>query len=206
MALSSARRSARRLALLVAVASLSTSLWLTAAGPTFACSCVEPQPMAAYQTADNAIFSGTTGPSDARGVPVRVAAWFWGKGSGPIVYLSASSFGNTSSCGTALPPAGTEWIWVTYLPEGGGDPGTGLCSPSGQLGTPEGDALLADATATFGGVAPPGAGATDPPAAPQSPTVPTDAGGAILLATVGLGVVVLLGAVVFARRRPRAGA
>ena len=206
MAVLSAPRSVSRLALLVAVASLSAALWLTAAGPTFACSCVQPGPIGTYKTVDNAIFSGTAGPSDARGVPVRVAQWFWGAGSAPIVYLSASSFGDGASCGTNKPTAGTDWIWVTWLPEGGGDPSSGLCNPHAQLGTPEGDALLADATTTFGGVAPPGTSETDPPGnAPEPPPDSSGAAGPILLATVGLGVVVLLGAVVVARRRSRSG-
>ncbi len=206
MAARTATRSARRLALLVAVASLSAALWLTAAGPTFACSCAQPGPIGTYKTADNAIFAGTTGPSDARGVPVRVAQWFWGAGAAPIVYLSASSFGDGASCGTNVPAAGTDWIWVTWLPEGGGDPSTGLCNPQAQLGTPEGDALLADATAAFGGVAPPGTTETDPPEnTPVTPPAASpDAAGPILIATLGLGIVVLLGAVLLARRRSRA--
>jgi len=195
---------ARRLASLLALAFLSTALWLAAAGPTFACSCVQPGPMAEYATADHAIFSGTVGPSDARGVPVRVAQWFSGKGAAPLVYLSAQSFTGEASCGTSLPPAGTIWIWVTFLPEHGGDPVTGLCNPHGQLGTPEGDALLADATATYGGIAPPGAAATDPPeAAPGSPAVPAEAGVPILLGTVGLAFALMFGVVLLARRRVR---
>jgi hypothetical protein len=162
--------------------------------------------MAAYGTAQNAVFSGTAGPGDARGVPVRVGRWFSGPGAAAIVYLSAASFGDGSSCGTNAPPAGTEWIWVTYIPEGAGDLQSGLCSPHAQLGTPEGDAMLADATTTFGGVIPPGAEPTQPPEAAPPAVVPPEAGVPIVLATVGLGVVVLLGAVFVARRRPRAGA
>jgi hypothetical protein len=204
MAARSATRSARRLALLASTALLSTAMWLTAAGPTFACSCVGSQPMATYATAEYAVFSGTTGPSDARGVPVRVAQWFSGPGPAPIVWLAASSFGDGASCGTSKPAAGTEWIWVTWLPEDGGDPATGLCNPHGELGTPEGDALLADATTTFGGVAPPGTTATDPPAtAPEPPNVSPDAAFPILVGTLGLGLVVLLGVVVVAGRRTR---
>ena len=157
--------------------------------------------MAAYATADNAVFSGTAGPSDARGVPVRVGQWFSGPGAAAIVYLSAASFSGESSCGTGAPAAGTEWIWVTFVGERG-DLMTGLCNPHGQLGTPEGDALLADATKTFGGIAPPGATATDPPEdAPETPRVGSELGGAIVLGTVGLAGALLLGVVLFARRR-----
>jgi hypothetical protein len=201
-----AQRLARRLALLASIASFSTTLWLTAAGPMLACSCVQPQPMAAYGTAEHAIFSGTAGPSDARGVPVRVTTWFSGPGAAPIVYLAAQSFGDGASCGTTVPSAGSASIWVTFLPKDGGDPVTSLCSPHGILGTPEGDALLADATAAFGGGAPPETIATNPPeAAPQAQIVPAESGAPILLATVGLGIAVLLGTVAFAHRRTRPG-
>jgi hypothetical protein len=193
---------ARRLTFLLSIAFLSTALWLTAAAPTFACSCVQPEPMAAYGTADHAIFAGTAGPSDARGVPVRVATWFYGRDAAPIVYLSAQSFSDSSSCGTSVPPAGSAWIWVTFLPEGGGDPITGLCSPQGQLDTPEGDALLKDATATYGGTAPLGSTATDPPGA-APPDIPAEAGVPILVGTVGLGLALLVGVVLIARRRVR---
>jgi hypothetical protein len=206
MAPTRAHRYTRRLASLVSIAFLSSLLWLTAAAPTFACSCVQPEPMAAYATPDNAVFSGTTGPSDARGVPVRVAQWFSGPGAAAIVYLSAASFGGESSCGTSAPAAGTEWIWVTFVGERG-DLMTGLCNPHGLLGTPEGDALLADATKTFGGVSPPGVTATDPPETPaETPPVPPELGGAIVLGTVGLAGAVLLGVVLFARRRTGTGA
>ena len=216
MSAQAAHRSARRVLLLASMAFLLTAPWLTAARPTFACSCVQPQPMAAYGTGDYAVFSGTTGPSDARGVPVRVAQWFSGPGPAAIVYLAASSFGNSAACGTQLPPAGTDWIWVASI-QAGSDPVTGLCNPHGQIGTPEGDALVADAVSAFGGAAvtdppavatqSPAASATDPPAAPApTPATPADPGMAILLATVGLGLVVLLGAVVVARRRSGEGA
>lgn len=201
------RQYRRRAASLLSIAFLSSALWLAAAAPTFACSCVEAQPMGAYATAEHAVFSGTAGPRDVRGVPVRVATWFSGGGAAPIVYLSAQSFTGEASCGTSVPPAGTDWIWVAYVPEGGGsDPVTGLCNPHGQLGSPEGDALLADATATFGGIAPPGAAATDPPErTPGSPDVPAEAGLPILLGTVGLALALLVGVVLLAQRvRPEA--
>ena len=203
---------ARRLASLLSVSFLATALWLTAAGPTFACSCMAPQPMAFYATEDAAVFSGTTGPKDNRGVPVRVATWFSGEGAAPIVYLSSNSFGDGAGCGTNVPPAGMDMIWVTYLPEEGGDPVSGLCSPHAQLGTPEGDAMLKDALATFGGVVPhggtptdpPGAPATDPPASsPERPAVAPEDGVPILLGTVGLALALLFGVVLLARRQAR---
>lgn len=191
----------RRLRLIAAMTVATTGLWLTAAGPTVACSCVEPRPIGEYATVEHAVFSGVAGPLDARGVPVRVDTWFHGPDPSPVLYLGASSFGDSAGCGTNTPPAGTAWIWVAFLAGGGADPSTNICTPSGQLGTPEGDALLAEAKAAFGGVAPPGT-SNDPPESVPPPSVPADAGGLILAGTLGLGVVVLVGAGLLARRRP----
>ena len=195
------RRTVRRVGLLTTLPLLTTAVWLLAAGPTFACSCAMPGPMQEYATADNAIFSGTAGLKDARGVPVEVETWFAGSGAAPIVYLAASSFGDGSSCGTNAPTPGTRWIWVTWLGEGQGDPVTGLCSPHGQLGTPEGDAMLADAARTFGGT--PFAVATDPPEPAPAPLVPEGSEPAIVVGTIGLGLAIFGGAVLLARRRSR---
>ena len=102
----------RRIALLTALPVLTSAVWLLAAGTTVACSCVAAGPMATYATTDFAVFSGTAGPKDARGVPVRVVTWYSGDGASPMVYLSATSFGDSAACGTNAPPPGTSWIWV----------------------------------------------------------------------------------------------
>ena len=192
----------RRIGLVAALPILTTAVWLSAAGLTFACSCAAPGPMAEYDGAGNAVFSGTAGPLDGRGVPVRVATWYHGAGAAPLVYLAKAGFGDSASCGTTVPTAGTSWIWVTWLPEGGGDPQSGLCSPSAQLGTPEGDAMVADATATFGG-APPDGAELDPPGAVTGPTVPADAAVPVLVATLAVGVALLVVVAALARRRTR---
>ena len=200
MAANPLRRLSRQVRLFAALTIATTGLWLTAAAPTVACSCMAPQPMAEYDTANNAVFTGTAGPLDARGVPVRVETWFAGPEPAPLVYLAASSFGDGASCGINPPVAGSRWIWVAWIPEEGGDPSTGLCSPHAGLGTAEGDAMLRDAIATFGGVAPPGS-STEPPETAPAPQVPADAGGLILAGTLGLGAIVLVGAGLLARRR-----
>jgi len=201
--LSYVRRLARRLGLIAALPLVTGTVWLAAAGPTFACSCVESRPMAAYDTPQNAIFAGTAGPLDARGVPVRVTAWYHGAGAAPLVYLAKSSFGDGAACGTTPPPVGTSWIWVTWLPAGGGDAQTGLCSPSARLDTGEGAAMVAEATATFGGAPPPGAAGdlTEPSAVP---TVPTGVAVPVLVATLALGLALFGGVALLARRRSRA--
>lgn len=200
MAVTRIRHDTRRLAIVVFAVALSSAVWLAAAGPTVACSCAMPGSLAEYDTPTNAIFSGSAGPLDARGVPVRVEMWYSGTGAAPIVYLARQSFGDGAACGINPPIAGTRSIWVTWVPEGGGDPTTGLCSPHADIGTPDGDAMVKEATALFGGTAPPGT-STDPPEATSTPIVPVDAGGPIVLLTVGLGLGVFLVAVLLARRR-----
>ncbi|HEX5015471.1 MAG TPA: hypothetical protein VFV72_15095 [Candidatus Limnocylindrales bacterium] len=198
------RHRVRRVAFAAALPFLTVALGLTTAAPAFACSCAMPGPMSDYMGAENAVFSGIAGPLDARGVPVRVSTWYHGPNVAPLVYLAKGSFADEASCGTAPPPNGSSWIWVTYVDEGPGlrDFGTGLCSPSAQLGTPEGAAMVADAARTFGGGPPPGA-ETGPPEAVPAPPLSPDQAPLILAATLGLGVVVLGAVTLLALRRPR---
>jgi hypothetical protein len=191
----------RRLALLTTLPVLTSAVWLLAAGPTVACSCVPPGPIETYATGEHAIFSGTAGPSDARGVPVRVATWFSGDGAAPMVYLAASSFGDSAMCGTTVPPAGSAWVWIAYRGEQG-ELVTGSCSPHAQLGTPEGDELLAEATRVYEGVVL--SDPSEPPEVAPSPPVPADMAPVILAGTIGLGLVLFLGVAVLARRSRRA--
>lgn len=194
------RRLLRRLGPALAVPVLTSAAWLMAAGPAAACSCAMPGPMSDYAAPDNAVFSGRAGALDGRGVPVEVDTWYHGTGAAPLVYLAKASFGDGASCGVTPPVPGSGWIWVTWLPPEGGDPQAGLCSPSAQLGTPEGDQMVADATATFGGAPPPGAptGPLDP--AP-SPSVPPEAAPLILAGTLALGALVFAGVFLLGRRR-----
>jgi len=190
-----------RLGLVASLPILTGAVWLSAAGPTFACSCMAPQPMAAYDTAQNAVFAGTVGPPDARGVPVRVTTWYHGPGAAAVVYLAKASFGDGAACGTTPPAAGTSWIWVSWLPDGERDLQTSLCDPSARLDSPEGAAMVADAAATFGGVPPPGA-AAEPPTTAPGPSVPPEAAAAVLVGTVVLGIALFGAVAVLARRRP----
>ena len=188
----------------------SFGILLGTAGPAVACSCAMNGAMNEYATGDHAVFTGTAGVRVDRGVPVEVTQWLWGQGAADLVWLTASGFGDSAGCGTNPPPAGTSWIWVTWLPGNNGDFGTGLCSPAAQLDTPEGKAMLADALAVFDAAAPPGATA-EPTQAPESPTLPGSVdggldtgmlmiGGAVVLASLGMfGAVALI-----ARRQSRA--
>jgi hypothetical protein len=193
---------------------MSTVGLLLAATPAVACSCAGGLSMKEYATAETVIFTGTTGPQDARGVPVRVTEWFHGPTPQAIVYIGKESFGQESSCGTNAPPAGTDWIFVGYLPGQGADPVTGLCSPHYRLDTDEGARFLDDARAFFTGVPPPEPSSAPTPAAPAPTETPTpttgerplDPGltaGTYILGSLGAGLLVLLGAVMLARRRPR---
>jgi hypothetical protein len=133
--------------------------------------------MATYAgKAEHVIFTGVVQAPDGRGVPVRVTRWFQGPGRDPIVWLGTGGFGGDgASCGTVLPTAGTEWIFVAFR----GDTqelGVNLCTPHAAASDAAGQAMFTDAVATFGqGVI------MDPtlepaPTTPAAPTVGPAAG------------------------------
>lgn len=190
--------------LLVAAFLVSVGLLLASARPVVACSCAMPGPIEDYATADNAVFTGTAGLKLDRGVPVEVTQWLWGKGAAPVVWLNATSFGDSASCGVAPPTPDTSWLWVAFALEDGTF-GTGLCSLYGQLGTPEGDAMLAEALAVFDGVAPPGAEPTPgvplPTAAPGPEEIARDTSGLLVGGGVVLASLALFGGLVLVARR-----
>jgi hypothetical protein len=166
-----------------------------------------PGDLATYATAENAVFTGKAGAQVDRGVPVEVDQWLWGQGAAPVVWLTASSFGDSAGCGTTPPPPGSSWIWIAWLPGNNGDFGTGLCSPAGQLGSADGDAMLKEALAVFDPIEPPGAEAapTTEPAPPLEPAArpesadmsPYVIGGAAILA----GLLLFGGVALVARRQ-----
>jgi hypothetical protein len=204
-----------RFALTIAVALLASfTAVMTTPRPVVACSCVGFTSWKEAVTPETAVFAGTAGPRDARGVPVRVERWFQGQGAAPTVWLAGSSFngipGISNSCGIDPPPAGSSWLWVAY-PGEGGDFGTGLCSPAVDLATPEGAAVLKEADALFGGEAPiipdPTSGMT-PDAGLATPGPADIARDQTALAVLGgllLGSVALFGGVVLVARRSSRG-
>jgi hypothetical protein len=151
---------------------LAVGILVATAVPAVACSCMAPEPMAAYAgKAEHVIFTGVVQAPDGRGVPVRVTRWFQSPGRDPIVWLEAGGFGaDGASCGTPLPTAGTEWIFVAYR----GDTqelGVNLCTPHAAASDGAGQAMFTDAVATFG------QGVIMDPAlepAPTTPAAPTD--------------------------------
>jgi hypothetical protein len=198
----------RRAVLILALAFLAAfgGLLITAR-PAAACSCATVGSIKDYAKPENAIFTGTAGVAQARGVPVRVDQWLWGKGAAPVVWLAASSFGNGASCGTTPPIPGTAWLWVAWLPGNRGDFGTGLCSPSGDLATPEGEAMLADALTVFQAIPPPAAtpeptaAAAGPPGTPDSVAAARDATGLTIGAVLVDASLALFGALALVARR-----
>jgi hypothetical protein len=196
-------------ALLVAALLTAIGLLLLSARPTVACSCAMPGAIKEYATADHAVFTGTAGVQVDRGVPVEVKEWLWGQGVAPVVWLTASSFGDSAGCGTNPPPPGSAWIWVAWLPGNNGDFGTGLCSPAAQLGTPDGDAMLRDALAVFEATVPEGSDAPIPTSEPApavgTPEAPADTSPFVVGGAAILGGLLLFGGVALvARRQDRA--
>lgn len=190
----------------IAIAVLVAFIGLALPRATVACSCAMPGPMADVRgDPEIAVFTGVVDPRDPAGYPVTVTRWFQGGFLEPRVWFTAGSFsGDGASCGVAPLRVATEWIFVAYRVEG--QYGTRLCSPHALLAGADGQAMLADAIATFGGGQP---GTTDPPAATSPAPIPADPGsvvtsvGAFVLVLM-FGVAVLFG-IVGALRRTRVG-
>ncbi|HEY8800695.1 MAG TPA: hypothetical protein VIM20_08860 [Candidatus Limnocylindrales bacterium] len=201
-------RQSRRAVLFLAVAFLvALGGLLITARPVAACSCATSGSIKDYAKPENAIFTGTAGVARARGVPVQVDQWLWGTGAAPVVWLAASSFGDGASCGTTPPKPGTAWLWVAWLPGNRGDFGTGLCSPSGDLATPEGQAMLADALTVFQAIPPPAAtpeptaAAAGPAGTPDPVATARDATGLAIGAVLVAASLALFGVLALAARR-----
>ncbi|HEY3163666.1 MAG TPA: hypothetical protein VGJ71_04865 [Candidatus Limnocylindrales bacterium] len=196
---------------IVAVASLFVSVGavLTTPRPVLACSCAGFTSWIKTVTPETAVFAGNTGIRDERGVPVQVTHWFHGKGAAPLVWLAAESFngnaGVSSSCGVNAPPAGSSWLWVAY-PAGNGDLGTSVCSPAGDLGTSEGQTMLKEAVAAYGGDVPDPQSSTPAETAPAAPApspadVARDQASVAILGALLLGSLALFGGIVLIARR-----
>ena len=195
-------------ALLAAVIALG--IYLVAAIPVVACSCMGPQPMSAYAgDSDQVIFAGFVQVPDGRGVPVQVSHWFQGAEASAVVWLASDGFeADGASCGTALPPAGTQWIFVAYRTDGR-ELGVNLCTPHAAASAAEGQAMFRDAVATFGQgvVVDPEPSPARPAVTGGSPATPAVTGDLALpmpVVIVGLGIAFLglvAGSVFIARRR-----
>jgi len=144
-----------RIALAVAVLAGGFSiLGLATPDCAYACSCIQPKPIAEYANEpDTFILSGTVtfvAPESLRGT-FRVERWF--KGAGDVADIPIQG-GMGADCGIPL-TVGQQLVMVAYVNDGVLTPS--ICSPWGDLSTPEGQQLQADTVAAFGeGTAPGG--------------------------------------------------
>jgi hypothetical protein len=187
-------RTPRTLATLAALlAVLLVSVLAPAAA--MACSCVSPDMVidTLGGSEEEAVFTGTVGPAVGERVPVQVHGWYGEPAPAAVVTLEVMG-GGDASCGTVAPPAGRQFLFVSYE-TGDGTFGLNLCSVAADLATPEGVAILDQVVARLG---PPVV--VDPPPEPTPEPSPTDVaettglssivlpiGGALLLAIVVAG-------------------
>lgn len=144
-----------RIALAVAVLAGGLSvLGLALPDCAYACSCIQPRPIAEYANEpDTLILSGTVTAvgQDLRGT-FRVERWY--KGSSDVADIPIQG-GNGADCGIPL-TVGQQMVMVAYVSEGVLQPN--ICSPYGDLSTPEGQQLANDALLAYGEGTVPGGG------------------------------------------------
>ncbi len=157
-----------RLRILIAMLALTLGLLVrpVAVGSVVACSCVmDADPIVtAARDPQQAIFTGVVQEPAAQGTPVVLTRWFRGAAPQAVVWLDNAGFEDPfgGMCGTARPPANSEWIFAAY-PAEAGKFGVNLCSPHAALATPEGQRMLQSATEVLG-----------PPAVPVAQPDPGD--------------------------------
>ncbi|HEX4897839.1 MAG TPA: hypothetical protein VFV53_05710 [Candidatus Limnocylindrales bacterium] len=172
-----------RIALAVAVLAGGFSLLgLAAPGCAYACSCIQPQPIAEYANEPGTlILKGTVTVYDetSRRGQFHVERWF--KGSSDLADIPIRG-GDGADCGLTL-TSGQTLVMVAFEEEGVLAPN--ICSPWGDLATAEGQALEAQTIEAFGeGVPVPEGGDT---------VFPTDDGFAVpMIVPIAGGVIVLI--------------
>ena len=171
-----------RIALPVAVLARGFSiLGLAAPDCAYACSCIQPRPIAEYANEpDTLILSGTVTAlgQDLRGT-FRVERWY--KGSSDIPELPIQG-GNGADCGLGL-AVGQQLVMVACVNEGVLAPN--ICSPWGDLATPEGRQLADETLLAYGEGTVPGGG--------EAPTgTPADTFGIPWIVVIGAAVIVVL--------------
>lgn len=177
----------RRLRITLAVAVLAGGFGLVGfVNPdcAFACSCIQPKPIAEYKDEpDTLILKGTVAAYDAnarRGV-FRVERWY--QGSSDVAEIPIQG-GDGADCGIPL-VAGQQLVVVAGASDGILYPN--ICSPFGDLSTAEGQALDAQAIEAYGeGISPGGEEApTGSTGGFTIPTIVPILGGAIV-AVIGI--------------------
>jgi hypothetical protein len=156
------------------------------------------------------IVVGTVGRALPDRTPIAVEGSFVGGPHAEVVWLTGGSQQMTS-CDIFM-SAGERRLLVVFR----GDAGlysTNSCAPSGLLGTPDGDALLATAIASFGDPSVPSAPEPEfepePESEPESAspivTEPSPSPGQGLIwvaAAIGVGILLFGAITLVARRRP----
>lgn len=175
----------RRLITLLLALVVAATIQLAVPRITVACSCVDPAMILTMAADDpsSVVFTGETGPAVGSTVPVSVTGWYGGPAPTDIVMLDVQG-GDSASCGMNPPPAGNEYLFGAYE-SSPGQLGINACSLVADLGTPEGQALQAQADAALGPPSPP------PEAAPSAP--PDDSLSAQLGEKIPIIVVLLFG-------------
>ena len=178
---------------------LSAVSALGAPPPAMACSCMQPEPMAAYRGDPlKLVFLGTIARAGPGGVDVAIERWFQG-GFATMVRLDGETFGDQSAaCQVRLPDVGTSWVFVAFIPEPGGEPQVNLCTPHALRFTMEGQVMFDEIVATFGE----GAVAGGPSPGPETESAPDVLMVGASVAAAALAGLALFGvAAALARRR-----
>ena len=180
---------------------------LAAPGGAFACSCAMPKALVEYRAEPNVvILAGTIAAVNGEAGTFAVERVFKGPVPGPNLQIRG---GDSAMCGVPLKLA-ARIVMVAYMEAGVVHPSS--CSPFATLPSAEGDALLAEAEAAFGGAAPPGVaappgGATEPADPPSAaPLAGSDVALPIVLLAVLVVVGGLFGLIALMSRRGRPGA
>lgn len=151
---------------------------------------------AVARSPETAVFFGTiVAQDDAGGFPDRATMRVEGRFRGPLLPASVDlRVGGGADCSISV-RTGARMLLVARM-EANGRWFPALCDPQGELGTPDGDALFAEAVRTFGPPQPGGG----PPLAPlpvgPDPGLIAAAAGVVLVIALAL----VIGVTVAARR------
>lgn len=171
----------------------------------YACSCAMQDDPVGAAAADpaSAIFTGIVQPPTDVATTVLLTRWFKGNPGGPAVGLDNRGFEDPfgGMCGTARPPAGSEWIFVAGINERGLFD-VSLCTPHASLAEPTGQEMLEHAIDLLGPgtVTPPGATAVPGDPAPDGGPGPEAVALLVAASIAGLGLAAGAAALFWRRR------
>ena len=156
-----------------------------------ACSCVAPEDIVdtAGDDPGASVFTATAGPKVGTAIPVAVTRWLKGTLPAPVTIEGGP---DDDMCGSTSPPAGREYLFVTYTSEASRFAING-CSVKADTATTDGQALLARAITRYGpGAAP---APEDPPPSDGSGGASLDAEALVPVVLVGVFSVALVGGI-----------